>query len=184
MSAETPSPTGSKTWIMLRNGQPFEYADITSNKIDITVIAHALAGLNRFANQTDHPYSVGQHSVMVSRICAPQDALWGLLHDASEAYLVDMPTPLKHFFPLYKMMERVLQGHIMQSFGLHVAEPVSVKLADTVMLATEGRDLFRNGWPYETLDVKPLTERIEPWTYDYTKRAFLKRAKELIGARV
>ena len=63
--------------------------------IDIRDIAHALARLCRFTGHTNGYYSVAEHCVRVSRKCSPDNALWGLLHDAAEAYLGDVSRPLK-----------------------------------------------------------------------------------------
>jgi hypothetical protein len=61
--------------------------------IRIADIAHALSQQYRFAGHTRTFYSVAEHSVRVSLLCRPDDALWGLLHDASEAFLTDVPAP-------------------------------------------------------------------------------------------
>jgi len=88
--------------------------------IRIDDIAHALAHQCRFAGHTRLFYSVAEHSVRVSQLCRPEDALWGLLHDASEAYLSDVPAPLKELpeFEPYRAAERNLQGAVAQRFGL------------------------------------------------------------------
>jgi len=85
---------------------------------------------------------VAEHSVRGSQLCAPEDALWGLLHDASEAFLSDIPAPLKELSELgpYPAAERALQRTIAARFGLSPAQPVSVAEADRKMLHTEIRD--------------------------------------------
>src|ERR1039457_118422 len=77
------------------SGLRFWPLDPNPEKILIDDIAHALAHQCRFGGHASRFYSVAEHSVHVSRLCPPEDALWGLLHDASEAYLVDLPRPLK-----------------------------------------------------------------------------------------
>jgi hypothetical protein len=73
------------------SGLRFWPLDPEPEKILIADIAHALAHQCRFGGHASKFYSVSENSVHVSRRCAPEDALWGLLHDASEAYLVELP---------------------------------------------------------------------------------------------
>jgi hypothetical protein len=104
------------------------------NPADIRIedIAHALSNQCRFAGHSREFYSVAEHSVRVSQHCRPEDALWGLLHDASEAYLSDVPAPLKELpaFEAYRAAERSLQGTIAVRFGLSTEQPRSVTEAD------------------------------------------------------
>jgi hypothetical protein len=96
-------------------------------------IAHALAMQTRFTGHCRRFYSVAQHSVHVSHVCDRRDALWGLLHDASEAYLSDVSRPVKRLPEMseYRSAEQRLLAVICERFGLPEAEPPSVKRADT-----------------------------------------------------
>ena len=112
--------------------------------IRIADIAHALSQQYRFAGHTRTFYSVAEHSVRVSLLGRPEDAPWGLLHDASEAYLSDGPAPVKLLpqFEAYRAAERSLQGTIAVRFGLSTEQPRSVTEADRAILEIEIRDLL------------------------------------------
>ena len=77
-------------------GKEFYPLDPNPADIDIKDIAHALSNCCRFAGHIKSFYSVAQHSVIVSELCEPENALAGLLHDASEAYLSDIARPVKY----------------------------------------------------------------------------------------
>jgi hypothetical protein len=113
-------------------------------QITIGDIAHALARLCRFGGHTREFYSVAQHSVLVSHLALADDARFALLHDASEAYLVDVPRPIKTTSALggYLDVEERLQRAIYDRFGLAGAVPLSVAIADDWALAAEFRDLL------------------------------------------
>jgi hypothetical protein len=84
--------------------------------------------------------SVAQHSYLVSKLC-PKHGLCGLLHDASEAYLCDISSPVKrsNLFAEYREAERWLQGMIQVNFGIREIEiPKEVKDADHAMGIIEG----------------------------------------------
>ena len=131
-------------WIQTHSGRRFNPIKPNPDAIVIQDIAHALSMQCRFSGHCKDFYSVAQHSVLVSYICDSQDALWGLMHDASEAYLVDVPRPLKRSgkFQAYLDFEEVMTQAICRRFGLPFKEPPSVKRADTILLATEARDLM------------------------------------------
>jgi 5'-deoxynucleotidase YfbR-like HD superfamily hydrolase len=121
---------------------------------------------------------------MVSYICNFEDALWGLLHDASEAYLVDVPRPLKRSgkFDAYLEFEANMQKAICKRFGLPEVEPPSVKKADKILLATEARDLMgplRSDW---TQPCEPLPFKIDPLPPQEAKNLFMKRFFELTNS--
>jgi hypothetical protein len=105
-------------------------------------ICHALAHIVRFTGHIKASYTVAQHSLMVSDLCPEQHRLWGLLHDASEAYLGDVSTPLKSLLPEYSEIEFRVQRMIACRFGLPWPIPKEVKAADREALMVEKRDLF------------------------------------------
>ena len=79
------------SWLQTYTGIQFWPLDPRPEEIDIQDIAHALSLLCRFNGHCQRFYSVAEHSVHVSTILAPEFGLWGLLHDAAEAYLSDIP---------------------------------------------------------------------------------------------
>lgn len=83
-------------------------------QIMIEDIAHALAHVPRFAGHTSRFYSVGAHSINVARVVPKAHKLQALLHDATEAYLGDMPTPFKRVFGEYRAAEERLWKAIAQ----------------------------------------------------------------------
>lgn len=129
------------TAIATSTGKVLDYINTDIDNINIEDIARGLANECRFSGQIKHFYSVAQHSVLCSYIVPSKFALEALLHDASEAYCKDIPTPLKALLPKYKSIELGIEGLIRLVFGLPNKESPEVKLADLVMLKTEKRDL-------------------------------------------
>lgn len=142
-------------------------------EVRIKDIAHALSQLCRFNGHTQTFYSVAQHSVLVSRRCTPENALYGLLHDASEAFLSDLPTPLKvrPEFATYRAAEKRLQNIIYLAFGLEPEEPTEVKHVDKRVFVTEARDLMTNPIPYG--DHKPYPCKVRALTPALAEAMFL-----------
>ncbi len=99
-------------------------------------IAYGLARVFRFGGNA-YPYSVAQHSVLVSRICSK--SMSGLLHDASEAYLGDIPKPLKNILHDYQTIEHLFMESIAMTFGLNLNFHTSpeVHAADKAMYHME-----------------------------------------------
>ncbi len=190
-------------WICTSRGVAFHPLDPRPEDVHVEDIAHALGNQCRFSGHVSDFYSVGEHSWRVSFLVeamffarpetsvgeVARAALVGLLHDASEAYMVDLPRPLKLLpeFEAYRVHEANLQGMIYRSFGLAPDETVeaAVHLADNILLATEKRDLMPQlSWNGEALRAwaplpPPLEERIEPWAPGYARTRFLHRYKQL-----
>lgn len=81
--------------IAVMGGRPVNPFQFREADIDIDDIAHGLSNLCRFTGRTQRFYSVAEHSVRVSRLCKKEHRLYGLLHDAAEAFVGDQAKPLK-----------------------------------------------------------------------------------------
>ncbi len=169
--------------ILTAAGRYFDFTRPHECEIGIEEIAHALSHICRFTGHVATFYSVAQHSVLVSRIVPPQDALAGLLHDAAEAFIGDVSRPLKALLPDYKAIEDRVEAAVLGAFGLPLKLPPSVKRADLIALATERRDLMpwhQSRW--ECLDgLRALDESIVPMGPVEAREAFLRRFNELAG---
>lgn len=173
---------GDNPWIQTATGGQFHPLQPRIEEIRIEDIAHALAHQCRFTGHTKRFYSVAEHSWLVSCVVEPAYALHGLLHDASEAYLVDLPSPLKRApqFRSYREAEARLQRLIYQRFGLGPEEPADVKHADNVVFATELRDLMEPlhaDWKRHTLE--PIQVEISGLSPDEARELFLHKFREL-----
>lgn len=169
-------------WIQTFTGKQFWPLDPKPEDIDIVDIAHALSNQCRFAGHCKKFYSVAEHCVRVSWELPRKAKLWGLLHDASEAYLVDLPRPIKRGTRLgveYKEMEEVLMDVICIKFGITSIEPPEVRKADNILLMTEARDLLGEPPSPWNETAKPLSIEIIPWDNSKAKIMYLKEFSEL-----
>jgi hypothetical protein len=157
--------SGKKDWIQTRSGKKFYPLEPDPGVITVEDIAHALSNMCRYTGHCSTFYSVAEHSVWVSRVVeerAPGQlwlARWGLIHDATEAYIADVSRPLKHqaAFDEYRKVEAALQEVIAAKFGLPPGEPPLVKQVDTEMLGTEVAQLMQPlhpDWGTTTADGK------------------------------
>jgi len=165
------------TFIVTFSGKQFELLNPTPERVDIRDIAHALSRVCRFNGHTREHYSVAQHCVLVSRNVPAHLRLEALLHDAAEAYIGDVTSPLKRALGEgYKMIERRVERAVADHFGIDWKMAPEVKLADLRALATERRDLLAyhpSEWPMLE-GIEAFEETIEPMTCDRAESAFLK----------
>lgn len=183
-------------WMQTFTGRAVWPLDMRAEDIDERDIAHALACQNRFAGHTYRPYSVAEHSIRcmdwvsdreTSRFhptSERQALLATLLHDATEAYLVDLPRPVKRLMPEYAEAEKRCARVIEEWAGLpmHAFDWPIVKRADEVLLATEKRDLMAPApMPWHPLP-EPIREGIVPWSWEVAERRFLSTLRALLRA--
>jgi uncharacterized protein len=177
--------------ILTFSGQYVDLLDPDPDTINIGDIAKALSQINRFGGHTRVPYTVAQHSLLVSENVPPEFALQALLHDAAEAYVGDVVRPLKYMADMrsYRDRESIMQAAIYQRFGLGMHQTdacrSSIRCADLVMLATERRDLMPpcpTPWPI-LHGVTPLAKSIRPAPAPIVAVRFMKRFEQLMVAQ-
>lgn len=156
--------------------------DPDPDHIHIEDIAHALSQQPRFGGHLKEFFSVAQHSFEVSCYCDPEDALWGLLHDASEAYIADICRPVKKGLIGYKEAEDKLMAAVCKKFGLPPQMPESVRKADDLLICLESNQFLAplrmdiwKAWPHDMTQYRKLV----PWDWKLAKTGFLARFKEL-----
>jgi hypothetical protein len=168
-------------WIQTYTGLQFWPEDPRVEDIDIRDIIHSLSNQCRYTGHTRSFYSVAQHSVICSLNIIPKHAKWALMHDASEAYVSDLASPVKKYFPKYMDMEEKVQVAVAERFNLPWPMPDLVTKMDYKVLATEKRDLLgEEPAPWGRLP-DPLEERIIAQSPQQARRAFITRFVELFG---
>lgn len=177
-----------------------------ADMVDIRDIAHGLSLACRFGGQCNEFYSVAQHCVVLSEYVgsfqgvkaftgnksyAERQALRRevLMHDATEAYYCDLPSPVKALLPQYKVLEGKLDTVIRRKCGLPDEKDPLVKELDTRMAVTELRALCGPTGPDVEIDIEPLPNltmtmghMLKPWKPKEAEQAFLTAYRQLFEA--
>lgn len=171
------------SWMQTYTGQRVSFHSPHPLSIDPIDIAVALSRQPRFAGHTRWPYSVAQHCVQASRCDSAFHAREKLVHDAAEAYTMDLVRPLKDVLGgNLRDVEDRLNRAIANRFNVLYPWPAEVHVVDDRMLATEVRDLVdRPSWSPAAL---PYDWRITPWKRSKALRKFVERFEELFGETI
>ena len=191
MTTPDHGPPGPGPYLQTVSGRWVNPFDPDPSQLDAGDIARALANQCRFGGHSRVFYSVAQHSVIVSELVEQrggdvEDVFAALMHDATEAYLGDMPHPLKHRSPLgaaFKDAEDHLERALRERFGIKPDVP-EIKRADRALLATERRAFSAEDWHWPELEgVEPLDLELTAWSPDDAAQAFAERYAELEARR-
>lgn len=148
-------------WVETYTGKKFYFSAPTAHMIDIVDIAHALSNLCRYNGHTSSFYSVAEHCIL---LCSkyveenPDDITTAramLLHDASEAYMCDMPSPIKHSMPQFRDMESRIEPVIFAKYGVPNPLPRIVKEWDKRICLDERAQLMSSSGHTWDVDVLP-----------------------------
>jgi uncharacterized protein len=153
--------------LVTHSGRVLDYFFPQPESICIEDIAVGLSREFRFANQTYEAYTVAQHSVLVSSLVPDELALTALLHDATEAYMKDIPAPLKKKLKDYQIIENKLMQVIATTFQIKFPFPEKIKLADRAALKFEWDMLMETRKPDYC------------WSPRYARMAFMQRYEEI-----
>ena len=156
-------------WMPTFTGKKFYPLEPRIEDIDIADIAHALSNLCRFGGHCREFYSISEHCVHVSHMVDKAHALEGLLHDATEAFLVDMPSPIKRELKDYQRAERRLYDVIAEKFSIPKEMSKEVHQADKEILHIEALVLFENPeWARRAFNRDHIVIHCwEPWEAKY-----------------
>lgn len=179
-NTNTPRADRKAAYITTYRGRFYPFAP-TPEDVNIEDIAHSLAMQCRYAGHGRRFYSVAEHCVHIARWLEPMGrdvALAGLLHDATEAYLVDVPRPIKAHLPGYKEAEAAIWLVIADAFDLDRVLPTVVHVVDSRIIADEMAQNLHEVDPNYT---DPLGVRLEFWSPDIAKMYFLDSFRKLSG---
>ena len=172
---------------------------LANGQVCIEDIAHALAYTNRFGGHAKGAYTVAQHCVRASRIAEHGDKLWALMHDAPEAYMGDLVSPLKRLDtirPAWHALEHEWDTVVRSLFGIRapqhntIAQEARVKAIDLQLLGREIIDLLPYGIEdavnihyRDGLTPDLLPEDVAILSHEDAKREFLETFSNLTGVQ-
>lgn len=130
-------------------GKKIDYNNITKDVIDKEDIFQSMSRINRFIGHSTRGYTVGEHLLACYLVAhhlgySNRLKLLTFMHDFSEAYTGDCPTPLKAIMPDFKKIEKEFEYAIYDYFEVNPPteeEHELIKRIDVTMLAIEMRDL-------------------------------------------
>lgn len=148
------------TSLVTYEGKSFDYINPTAEMISIKDIRMSLSRLTRFLGHTHRNYTVGEHTfhclVMAQKLgFTPREQLLVFVHDFTEAYVGDCPSPLKKLLPEFEHIERRVELAICRHIGISPPtqhEHIKIKKIDMTMLTIEMKQLTNHNWMefYET----------------------------------
>lgn len=160
-------------------GKLVDPLNLKMKDISIIDIAHCLSQLCRFTGHTNTFYSVAEHSLYVSHLLPDEWKLAGLLHDASEAYLCDLASPVKRAIPRYKIHEEQAQDKIYRKFGINHVDHRRIKVVDQVVLYHEAMKLFNDNFGYFDEYKNDFQVKINVYSPKVVEYKFMKQFERL-----
>lgn len=162
-------------WIMTYRGRQFRPFAPRPEDVDIIDIAQALSNTCRYGGHVRRFYSVAEHCVHLARWVPREHAFDALMHDAAEAYLGDIPRPIKRAPAMgaWRDAEWLVERAIGLRFGVTFPMPAAVHEADGRILLDEWAELMPPTEEDIGVSGTPLGVTIECWAPEMARRKFL-----------
>ena len=175
-------------FIITYSGRKVYPLNMRAGKICLHDIAHALANKCRFGGYTKKFYSVAEHCILMAENDLPGPAVWRLFHDASEAYLPDLLSPIKSRFPDLIAAEHHIIELIRKQFKLpKLTSQVHklIKQGDLAIRYWEGKHLMVNHPDAEWYSKKAIPEIVpQCWLPEEAEQRFIGKACELLAKNI
>jgi uncharacterized protein len=175
------------SWIQTYTGVAFDITNAKMSDLNIGDIAHSLSMQCRFNGHTNRFYSVAEHSLVVTELVSqhtndPWILMQALLHDGSEAYLCDIPRPIKPLLIEYKVYERQIEQLIFARWDCEEEMNPLIKSADIAALLMEKNKLMSKEpmpWAEYPIDFEFKTVNITGLMPFEAKTRFLEKFDEI-----
>lgn len=151
------------------SGKYIDVFDADENSIIIEDIAHGLSHQCRFGGHVKEFYSVAEHCIWMAERATKENELDALLHDASEAYLLDLPKPIKNGLMEYVEVEHDLMTVISKKFNFTYPIKESVKILDKLAFEFERKNKLNDN-TFPSLSPKEAKEKFLLLYYQILKR--------------
>lgn len=178
-------PQGMIRAMQTHSGKAVDVFRMGVNQIEIVDIAHGLSLTCRYGGHCRIFYSVAQHSIIVADNMPKPYGIFGLMHDAAEAYLGDVIRPLKQHMRMYRILESQVLGIICKKFDLPASWSDKIMRSVTAMdnraLFTECLDIMggeKFDWGFKKKYRKRFSEKIIERPWQDVKHEFLLKYKD------
>lgn len=160
--------------IALQSGGRFDLAEPHFSTFDIVDVAQGLGAICRFTGHTREFYSVAEHCVIAASLARSDAAYAALMHDAAEAFIGDVSTPLKQLLPDYRAIERAVEAELFRRFDVPDPLPDEVKRVDRYLLEQEQRRFMQKpDFLQSPFDNRPWAVNFPCWSPAEASRQFL-----------
>jgi hypothetical protein len=168
------------------SGAMFDLFNPTADMVNMIDIGWGLASQIRFGGQCLFPYSVAQHSVLLSYAVRPEWAAVALMHDASEAYCGDMIMPLKILLPEFEILEHAIQKVIFAKYGLDYDIMQDINRFDKLICPHEAATVqpLQSWWRDVEIPKELRKLDITHWPAATARTMFFKRVDELLKPEI